>query len=111
MQDKIELSIGTRITCQTNNHFICEVIDTIRQGDSDYCKKIGNWQIPEPTKGSFPVCNICGSWFFDGSLFHIENKGWVSSRGTVKFVEEKRYVPEPRRPNYLLDKMLEILGI
>jgi|ERR1035437_1293119 hypothetical protein len=82
----VELAIGTRITCQNNNHFICEVIDTIRQGDR-IPKKLGNWQMPEPERYSQPVCYVCGSKFYTcwPVLLHVENEGWVSNSGTIKY--------------------------
>lgn len=82
-----------KITCQTNNHFICEVIDTIHQGDFDWVKKLGNWQMPEPKKGEKSVvCYICGSWFWNrrpfSPLLHIQDHGWISNQETIKFIDE-----------------------
>lgn len=116
-ENKMELKIGSRITCQTNNHFICEVIDTIRQGDENWSRKLGNWQMPEPERGSQPVCYICGSWFWaskNNGVLHIENEGWLSNNGTVQYIEEVPLVPlmklEPK-PLKFVDKILEMLGI
>jgi hypothetical protein len=106
----VELAVGTRITCQNNNHFICEVIDTIKQGDEHWAKKLGNWQMPEPERYSQPVCYICGSKFWTGYtsiLLHVENDGWVSNGGTIKYISEeppKEITSTPRSAiEYIID--------
>ena len=93
MESKISLEPGTQITCQRHNHLVCEVIETITQGDR-YANKLGNWQIPKPETGSFPVCH-CGSLFwysgipnFFSVLLHVKDQGWISNQGTLKYIEE-----------------------
>ena len=89
-EDEPAIYAGERVTCE-HGHLICSVDETIHQQDTNWAKKLCDWQMDVPKRGEkLPVCNICGAYFcggYFGSNLHIEHRGWVSRYKTVRMMD------------------------